>query len=117
MNTAGATRLITISGSMVDHAGDGPLLRYVGKPITRRILKHVYADMRRAEAEIHDSDLDWTIVRPPRLSDHAATGQWRMAIDRNVPHGFTITRADLAACILRFASDPATIHTHVFVAN
>jgi hypothetical protein len=40
-----------------------------------------------------------------------------MAIDRNVPHGFTITRADLAACILRFASDPATIHTHVFVAN
>jgi putative NADH-flavin reductase len=117
MKNAGASRLITISGSMIDDTGDGPLLRYVGKPITRRILKNVCADMRRAEAHIHDSDLDWTIVRPPRLSDHAATGKWRSAIDRNLPHGFTIARSDLASCILGLVSDLACIHKHVFVAK
>jgi putative NADH-flavin reductase len=117
MKHAGASRLITISGSMVDDTGDGPLLRYAGKPMTRRILKNVCADMRRAEDAIHESALDWTIVRPPRLSDHAATGKWRTAIDRNLPHGFTIARGDLAACILSLINDPDTIHTHVFVAK
>jgi hypothetical protein len=112
-----ATRLITISGSMVDDTGDGPLLRYVGKPITRRILKNVCADMRRAEDAIHASHLDWTILRPPRLSDHATTGKWRIAIDRHLPHGFTIPRGDLAACILSLIDDPDSIHKHVFVAT
>lgn len=117
MKNAGARRLITISGSMLDDTGDGPLLRYVGKPMTRRILANVCADMRRAEDAIHESDLDWTIVRPPRLSDHAATGKWRIAIDRNLPHGFTIPRSDLAACILSLVNDPDCIHKHVFVAK
>ncbi len=117
MDNAGASRLITISGSMVDDTGDGPLLRYFGKPITRRILKNVCTDMRNAEAEIHGSDLDWTIVRPPRLTNHAATGNWRIATDRNLPHGIKIPRSDLAACILGLISDPDTIHTHAFVAT
>ncbi len=102
---------------MVDDTGDGPLLRYVGKPITRRILKNVCADMRRAEDAIHASHLDWTILRPPRLSDHATTGKWRIAIDRHLPHGFTIPRGDLAACILSLIDDPDSIHKHVFVAT
>jgi putative NADH-flavin reductase len=117
MKNADTGRLITISGSMVDDTGDGPLLRYIGKPITRRILKNVYADMRRAEQAIHDSDLGWTIVRPPRLTDHPPTGKWRTASERNLPHGFTIGRADLSACILSLINAPDTIHTHVFVAT
>jgi putative NADH-flavin reductase len=117
MNDAGATRLITISGSMVDDTGDGPVLHYIGKPITRRILKNVCADMIGAEEATHASRLDWTILRPPRLTDDAATGKWRTAFDRNVPHGFTIPRGDLAACILNLINDPETIHKHVFVAK
>jgi NAD(P)H-binding len=53
--------------------------------------------MRRGEDEIHGSDLDWTIFRPPALNGKAATGAYRTAIDRNLPHGFTVSRADLAA--------------------
>jgi putative NADH-flavin reductase len=117
MDKVGATRLITISGSMVDDTGDGPLLRYIGKPMTRRILRNACADMRRAEDAIHASDLDWTIVRPPRLSDNPATGKWRIAIDRNLPYGFTIPRGDLAACILSLINDLDSIHKHVFVAK
>ncbi len=47
----------------------------------------------------------------------AATGAYRTAIDRNLPHGFTVSRADLAACMLASLSDPATVHRHVAIAG
>jgi putative NADH-flavin reductase len=117
MTTTGASRLVTVSGSMIDDTGDGPLLRYLGKPLTRRILKEVCADMRDAEAQIHASSLDWTIFRPPRLTDKPPAGKYRIAIDRNLPRGFTIPRADLATAMLEHVNDLNVIRTHVFVAT
>jgi putative NADH-flavin reductase len=117
MSSAGVTRLVTISGSMVDDTGDGLLLRYLGKPITRRILKEACADMIAAEQQIHASQLEWTILRPPRLTDKKARGRYRTAIDRNLPRGFTIPRADLATAILKLLDDQAVIRKHVFVAT
>jgi hypothetical protein len=52
----------------------------------------------------------------PALTQHR-NGEWRTAIDRNVPHRFTIPRGDLAACILSLIDDPSSIHRHVFVAK
>jgi hypothetical protein len=40
-----------------------------------------------------------------------------MAVDRNLPHGFTVSRADLAACILGLVGDQATVRKHVAIAN
>jgi uncharacterized protein YbjT (DUF2867 family) len=60
--------------------------------------------------------LDWTIFRPPALNSKPPRG-YRMAIDRNLPHGFSITRADLAACMVAALQDPATAGRHVGVAN
>lgn len=117
MDKGGAPRLIIISGSMVDDTGDGFFLGHLGKPITRRILKNVCADMRRAEEHVHASQLDWTIVRPPRLTPKPGSGKYRIAIDRNVAHGFTLPRADLARCILTLVNDPDTSGKHVFVAS
>ncbi len=54
---------------------------------------------------------------PESLTDKAATGAYRTAIDRNLPHGFTVSRADLAACMLASLSDPATVHRHVAIAS
>jgi uncharacterized protein YbjT (DUF2867 family) len=73
--------------------------------------------MRRGEQDIRDSDLDWTIFRPPALTGKAATGTYRTATDRNLPHGFTVSRADLAACMLAALSDPATVHRHIAIAS
>ena len=96
MHAAGARRLIIVSGSVVTDVGDDPFLRLV-KPLVRRTqLRHVCADMRRAEDEVRSSGLDWTIMRPPRLTDKAAAGTYRTAIDRNLPREYTISRADLA---------------------
>ena len=118
MEKCGARRLITITGSIVDDAGNGYFMSHVLKPLARRtFLRDVCADMRHAEAEIHASDLDWTIYRPPRLTDKPASGTYRAAVDRNVPRGVTIPRADLAAHILEHLDDPETLHQHVFIAT
>jgi putative NADH-flavin reductase len=118
MQKTGARRLLTVSGSVVTDAGEGPVMCYLLKPLARHtFLRHVCADMRAAEVEIHASDLDWTIFRPPQLTGKPAADTYRTAIDRNLPRGYTISRADLAACMLALLDDPAAVHRHVSIAN
>jgi putative NADH-flavin reductase len=118
MQKSGACRLLALSGSIVADEGESPYLRYLIKPLARRtFLRHVNADMAAAEGEIEASELDWTILRPPRLTGKSATGSYRLAIDRNLPHGFTVPRADLAACMLTLIDDPATVRTRVGIAS
>ena len=118
MQKTGIRRLLEVSGSVVTDEGESPYLRYLLKPVARRtFLRHVCADMRRGEDQIRDSDLDWTIFRPPSLTDQPAQGTYRTAIDRNLPHGFSISRADLAACMLTLLDDPATVHRHISIAG
>jgi len=102
MQKTGTRRLITVSGSIVLRA---------------TFLRHVCADMRDAEAAVRDSGLDWTIMRPPALTSKPARGTYRTAIDSNLPHGFNVSRADLAACMLTLLDDPAAVHRHVGVAD
>jgi len=77
MQKTGARRLLTVSGSVVTDAGEGPVMRYLLKPLTRRtFLRHVCADMRAAEDEIHASHLD---DPPPAPADSQASR-------RHLPH-------------------------------
>jgi len=118
MRKTGSRRLLFISGSIVADDGESPYLRYLLKPVARRtFLRHVNADFLATEAEIRASDLDWTIFRPPSLTNKPARGTYRVAVDRNLPRCLTITRADLAACMLSTLDDPATIHRHICAAS
>jgi putative NADH-flavin reductase len=118
MEKTGSRRFVELSGSIVADEGESLYMRYLVKPLARRtFLRHVCADMRAGEDEVERSDLDWTILRPPALNGKAATGRYRVAIGRNLAHGFSISRADLAASILRLLADPATVRRHVAVAN
>jgi putative NADH-flavin reductase len=117
MSKAGTRRLLALSGSIVADDGESGYLRYVLKPLARRtFLRYVCADMRQAEADIAGTDLDWTILRPPALTNGAATGRYRTAVDRNVPHGFRVSRADLATAMLSLIGDVAVVRRHVAVA-
>jgi putative NADH-flavin reductase len=118
MHKESTQRLIFVSGSTVTDEGEGPMLRYLLKPVARgTFLRHTTADMRAAEEEIRASGLDWTIIRPPRLTSGPASGSYRTAIDRNLPRGLTVSRADLAAAMLASVGDPATIHHHIGIAR
>jgi putative NADH-flavin reductase len=118
MDKTGTRRFIEVSGSIVADEGESLYMRYLAKPLARStFLRHVSADMRAGEEEIRRSDLDWTIVRPPALTDKEATGSYRTAIDRNLPHGFSVSRADLSACMLALVDDRASVRRHVAIAN
>jgi putative NADH-flavin reductase len=118
MEKSGVRRLLEVSGSIAADDGESPYLRYLLKPLARRtFLRHVCADMRAGEEQIRQSNLDWTIVRPPSLTGKPPRGTYRTGIDRSVPHAFSISRADLAASMLTLLDDPTTVRKHIFVAS
>lgn len=91
-------RLLIISSIGTDPTADEPRW-YLW--LVRRLLINTYVDMARAEQFVMDTDdLDWTIIRPPRLTNGKKTGSYRVAL-RYVPKGgIQISRADLAAFML-----------------
>jgi putative NADH-flavin reductase len=117
METAGASRLLHVSGSSTVDDGESWYMHVI-KPVARAtFLGNSATDMRGAESLIRASDTEWTIFRPPALKSKPARGRYRTAIDRNLPHGFSVTRADLAACMVAMLPDPAIVGHHVGVAN
>ena len=117
MHQAGARRLLHVSGSSTVDDGESWYMRFPVKPLARAtFLGNSCTDMRGAESLIRASDMDWTIFRPPALNSKPARG-YRTAIDRNLPHGFSVTRADLAACMVAMLPEPTIVHHHVGVAN
>jgi uncharacterized protein YbjT (DUF2867 family) len=69
------------------------------------------------EEELREGALEWTVVRPPRLTDGALTGAYRTADGRNVRRGLAISRADVAHLMLRLLDRPETIGQTVGVAR
>src|SRR3954453_19925380 len=66
-----------------------------------------YVEAKRdADAALRDSDLDWTIIRPGRLTDDPATGL--VALGSDVTRG-DVTRADVAAVIAAVLDEPSTV--------
>lgn len=117
MGRTGVRRLIVVSASGLPGEGDDPALRWLVKPILQRVLRHHYADLARMEEIVRASDLDWTIVRPPQLTDGPRTQRYRRALDRHLSRGHRVARADLAAEILRAAGDDATVGHLVAIAD
>jgi len=81
------------------------------------VLRKHYADLARMEDVIRDSGLDWTVVRPPRLTDKPVTGAYRMAYGQNLRGGFFISRADVAHHMLRVLEQPETIGQIIGIAD
>ena len=119
MHRAGGRRLLMVSaGGLEADAGDGPFTRYVLKPlIVQRLFRGPYADLAEAERLLRASDLDWTIVRPARLTDAGRTNRYRTARDLSVRGGRSTTRADLADCMLELIGDRTSVGHVISVAS
>ena len=65
---------------------------------------------------LRDGRLDWTSVRPPRLTNGPLTDTYRTAIDRNVRHGLFISRRDVADLMLTVLQQPETVRHAIGVA-
>lgn len=130
MQDTGARRLVVVSAAPIGTVptparpapprhdpGEGPVMRYVLTPLVKRVLRAHYADLAFMEDEVAASGLDWTVVRPPRLTDRPLTGVYRTAEGRNVRGGRTVPRADVAHHMLHLAQQPQTVRRIVAVAT
>jgi putative NADH-flavin reductase len=72
-------------------------------------------DREAQEAAIAASPLDWTIVKPPRLTDASPSG--RVAVGPALPVGLgsSISRADLANFLLDEIAEPRFVRQRVIV--
>src|SRR2546428_6114949 len=94
MSADGARRLLAVSvAALFENAGLTVAL------FRRTLLRNIVADAAEMERIVMSSDLDWTIVRPPRLTNGPLTKQYRVA-DGRLPRGISISRADVADFLL-----------------
>jgi uncharacterized protein YbjT (DUF2867 family) len=116
MRKHGVTRLACISSSATDPsagAHGGWFFEHVLQAYVTGVLgKTLYDDMRRMEALVAASDLDWTIIRPSGLFDAANVSGYESA-ENYLPGKFT-SRADLANFVLQQAT--TSVYSRKFAA-
>lgn len=110
MQNQGVKRLLSTTGGGVRDPQDQPkLLDKVMKALLTLMSKDVLRDSEANVAFIRSSDLDWTIVRFPRLVDGHHTGKYRVGyVDKH--SGMQLSRADAADFILRELEKGDYIH-------
>jgi putative NADH-flavin reductase len=112
LRTADVPRFIHVSSAFC-FTGEGGLIYSI---MTNTLFKNVTQDHCDADNEMAQSDLDWTILRPPRLTDSPATGNLRI-VSGHTPKGMTITRGDVATFMLKEAVAPNYVHQYVGLSN
>ena len=130
MQATGVRRIVVVSAAPVSTVaspgraspprhdpGDGLVTRYLVMPLLVAALREVYDDLALMEDVLRDSGLDWTVVRPPRLTDTPATGTYRTAYGHNLRGGWSVARADVAQLMLRVLDQPQTINQTIGIAN
>ena len=130
MHATGVRRIVVVSAAPVGTVpspgrphppkydpGDGLLMRYLLGPLVKAALRRHYADLALMEDVLRDSDLDWTVIRPPRLNDKPVTGRYRTAYGRNLRGGMLVSRADVAHLMLRVLDEPESVRQVIGVAN
>jgi uncharacterized protein YbjT (DUF2867 family) len=97
--------------------GDGFFMRHLFSKIASARFGKVYIDLALMEDVLAGSGLDWTVVRPPQLTDKPLTGTYRTAYGQNIRGGFSVPRADVADFMLRVLAQPETIHQAIGIAR
>jgi putative NADH-flavin reductase len=99
MRRSGTHRLLVVSAALLfpDLGLAATLLRF--------ILHNPMIDSKAMEEVVSGSELDWTIVRPPRLTDQKHTGRFRVEEGRLPRNGSSISRAEVAHFLLQATED------------
>jgi putative NADH-flavin reductase len=130
MQETGVRRIVVVSAAPISTVpspgrkepprhdpGDGFFMRNLFSPLTKAALRKPYADLALMEDIIRDSGLDWTVVRPARLTDKPLSAAYRTAYGRNLRRGFLVSRADVAHLMLSVLQQPETIGQTIGIAN
>jgi putative NADH-flavin reductase len=117
MRRQGVQRLVISAGAGVGGEGDQPrLFDHLISFALKLTARHVLEDMTRTVQAVRDSDLDWTVVRVPMLTDDAPKGTVRVG-RVGVNTGPRITRADLATFMLEQVDDATHVRASPVISN
>jgi putative NADH-flavin reductase len=83
----------------------------------RILFPGIVADSAAMEDAFKKSGLDWTIVRPPELTDKPYTGNYRVREGHLPRFGFKISRADVADFMIKAAENRFLIRKIVGISN
>jgi uncharacterized protein YbjT (DUF2867 family) len=130
MKATGTRRIIVVSAAPIGTVpspgqpnppkhdpGDGFIMQHLLSPLTKAAFRKHYADLAQTEDILRDSDLEWTAVRPPRLTDKPLTDTYRTAYGQNLRRGIFISRADVAHYMLRALEQPETTRQTIGIAS
>lgn len=112
MHAGGPRRLLVVSvAALFEDAG------FVIALLRHTLLRNIVVDAAEMERVVMDSGLDWTIARPPRLTNGPLTRLYRVA-DGHMPHGrISVSRKDVADFLLNELEDRRHVHEIVGMAG
>ena len=117
MKTKGIRRLVVSAGAGVGDPNDTPkLFNYFMNVMLKLMARNVYEDMKRVVESVRLSELDWTVVRVPMLTDDVKTGKVRVGYVGN-GIGPRLTRADMADFILKQVRDRQYVRQAPAISN
>jgi putative NADH-flavin reductase len=102
MKEQGVRRLVVESAS---GAGESIAQASLFQRLIFSTLLHApYEDKNLMEPDVKASGLEWTILRPTRLTNGQRTGRYTVSVG-TAPRTFSVTRADVATVMLRSAEE------------
>src|SRR5262249_42836631 len=130
MRAAGVRRIVTVSaspGATTPSPGrpappkhdppDGFARRHACARIPKGLCGKGYPALAGMEDILRESGLDWTVLRPPKLTGKPLTGRYRTAVGHNLRGGWSIPRADVAHYMLAVLGQPETIGQVIGIAT
>jgi len=83
----------------------------------RLFFPRTVADASAMERIFTNTDLDWTMVRPPELTDKPYTGKYRVREGHLPRFGLKVSRANVADLMIKLAENHGSIRRVVGIAN
>lgn len=120
MHTQSLQRLLVVTGAMT---GETPsnvslFMRFMRKIVQRSAHDGMVEDRSEQERLVRNSKLTgWTLVKPPRLTDDAATDAVDIGPDLSVGMRSRLSRASLAGALVREIQEPRFAQQAVYAAN
>lgn len=118
MNRVGIGRLVCQTGALIGEYPQNRSLpfRWMAK-IYQRSQPDGAADRAEQERLIKESDLEWTLIKPPRLTNGLRSKRFRAGAGLKVGLLSSVSRADVAALTLREILEAKHMREAVFLAG
>jgi len=118
MNTYGVKRLIALTGAGVAAEGDKPsFMNNIVSAILKLLAKAVYEDGINYTNEIKNSNLNWTVLRAPVLTQSKQSNKVGLGMVGDANLTFSIPRSDLAQKIIEILDDTTIFKKLPYIAK